>query len=172
MSENLDNQERFESIEASLRRDVPPVEELSPKLERRIIASIRAESGARGLKSTGRRHLLVAAAAFAAGVLIAITILSMQNGDPGGNGQLGKETEKGTVPVPSPPEPIPSPPEVVNRSLAAVEAVESFATESVAQEVRHLAEDAADVSNAMLACLPSDIVGRGRSQWLGGWLEK
>ena len=47
-------------------------------------------------------------------------------------------------------------------------AVEEFATNSVVQEMRDLARDASEIGSAMLAAIPVDVVGQGRSGW---WTE-
>ena len=74
MSYDPNNPERFELLDAALRRDVPPEEPLSSELHAMIVASIRAESGGRGRVLTFRRYV-IGAAALAAGVLLAITLV-------------------------------------------------------------------------------------------------
>jgi hypothetical protein len=165
MSDDRDNQERFELLDAALRRDVPPEEPLPPELETRIVASIRAESDRRGRVLTFRRFAI--GGALAAGVLLAITFVVIS--------RIGV-----TPPAPIAPrdtdgpgegifEKIPPAPVIVNNSLTAVE---EFAADSVVQEMRHLARDASDIGSAMLASLPVDVGVGGQSQWWNRLLEK
>ena len=165
MSYDPNNPERFELLDAALRRDVPPEEPLSAELHARIMASIRAESGGRGRVLTFRRYA-IGAAALAAGVLLAITLVVMSrlavNSPapiaPNIDGAGGDILEK-----------IPPAPAIVDDSLATVE---EFAANSVVREMQCLARDASDIGSAMLASLPVDV-GRGRrSQWWTRLLEK
>jgi len=165
MSYDPNNKERFELLDATLRRDVPPEEPLSAELHARIVASIRAESGGRGGVLTFRRYA-IGAAALAAGVLLAITLVVMSRLAvnpptpiaPNIDGSGGDIFEK-----------IPPAPVIVDDSLAIVE---EFAADSVVREMQCLARDASDIGSSMLASLPVDI-GRGRrSQWWTRLLDK
>jgi hypothetical protein len=165
MSDNPGNQERFELLDAALHRDVPPEEPLSPELEARIVASIRAESGRRGRTLTFRRFAV--AGALAAGVLLAITLIvisrfGVNSPDPivtPNTSQAG-----GDILAKIPPARV-----IVDDSVSAVE---EFATDSVVQEMRHLARDASDIGSAMLASLPVDVVGARQSRWWASLLDK
>ena len=165
MSYDPNNPERFELLDAALRRDVPPEEPLSAELHARIVASIRTEAGRRGRVLTFRRYA-IGAAALAAGVLLAITLVVMSRLTvnppvpiaPNIKGSGGDIFEK-----------IPPAPAIVDDSLAAIE---EFAADSVVREMQYLARDASDIGSAMLASLPVDVGGGQRSQWWTRLLEK
>jgi len=165
MSDDRNNQDPFELLDAALRRDVPPEEPLSPELTGRIVASIRAESGRRGRVLTFRR--LVIAGALAAGVLLAIVLLvrSRVNVNPPGPIVKTPDTKGlgGNVLAISPARVI------VDNSLTAVE---EFAADSVVQEMQSLVRDASDIGSAMLASLPVDVGGGRGSRWWTRLLEK
>jgi len=166
MPDNSNNRERFELLDAVLRRDVPPEEPLTAELEARIIASIRTESVRRGRALTFRRFVITGA--LAAGVLLAITLLvvsrlgpnsAMPVAAPNTNGSGGEDVLAKIPPAPA----------IVDDSLAAVE---EFAADSVVQEMRYLARDASDIGSAMLASLPVDVSGGGQSRWWMKLIEK
>ena len=164
MSYKPNNQERFELLDAVLRRDVPPEEPLSDELTGRIVAAIRTESGRRGGARTFRRFAICAA--LAASVLLAIALLMMYRphvNSPRPNARRdanGSRRDAGGI---SPERTI------VDDSLTAVE---NFAADSVAQEMRHLARDASDIGSAVLASLPGDVQVPGQPRWWSGLLEK
>ena len=164
MPNDLNNHDHIELLETALRRDVPPVEPWSPELQTRIVASIRAESDRLRRMLTLRRFAV--GGALAAALLLAIGLLVMS---------------RSTVDSPEPivtkgadesifafvkisPAPV-----IVDDSIAAVE---EFAANSVVQEIRYLARDASEIGSAMLAALPGDVVGDGRSRWWTGSIEK
>ena len=166
MSDNRNNQEPFELLDAALRRDVPPEEPLSTELQARIVASIRAEFGGRGRVLTFRRlGIAIGAGALAAGVLLTIAILVMSRLGVNSPGPIAPNTKGlgGDIFAE-----IPSAPVIVDNSLTAVE---EFAADSVVQEMRYLARDASDIGSAMLASLPVDVAGGRQSRWWTRLLE-
>ena len=165
MSDNPNNQDPFELLDAALRQGVPPEEPLPPELEARIVASIRAESRGRGRVLTLRRFA-IGAAALAAGVLLAIVLLVMS--------RLGVNSPRPIAPNTKGPggdifAKIPPAPVIVEDSITAVE---EFAADSVVREMRYLARDASDIGSAMLASLPVDVAGGRQSRWWTRLLEK
>ena len=58
---------------------------------------------------------------------------------------------------------------IVDDSLLAVQ---EFATDSVVQEMRDLAQDASEIGSSMLVALPVDVDGRGASQWWSELIEE
>ena len=163
MSDNPNNQERFELLDAALRRDVPPEEPLSPELQAGIIASIRAESGRSGGALTFRRFAI--AGALAAGVLLATTLLVTSRlavNSPGPIAPRDTDGSGGDILENIPPAPV-----LVDNSITAVE---EFAADSVVREMRHLARDVSDIGSAMLASLPVNVGGGGRARWWTGLL--
>ena len=165
MPDNSNNRERFELLDAVLRRDVPPEEPLTAELEARIIASIRTESVRRGRVLTFRRFVITGA--IAAGVLLAIVLLVTSRLGVDSPAPIAPNTNRsGGEDVLAK---IPPAPAIVDDSLAAVE---EFAADSVVQEMRYLARDASDIGSAMLASLPVDVRGGGQSRWWMKLIEK
>ena len=164
MSDNRNNQGQFDVLDAALRRDVPPEEPLTPELEARIVASIRAESGVRGGVWTFRRFAV--AGALAAGVLLAIVFLVASRLGVDSPGPIAPNTRGlgGDIF-----EKIPSASVIVDDSLTAVE---EFAADSVVREMRYLARDASNIGSAMVASLPVDVVEGRRSRWWTRLLDK
>ena len=166
MSDNRNNHDRFELLDAALRRGVPPEKPLPPELQARIVASIRAESSGRRRVVTLRRFA-IGAGTLAAGVLLAIVLLAMSRVGVNSPNQLASPDTRGPggdIFVTIPPAPV-----LVDRSIVAVQ---EFATDSVVQEMRYLARDASEIGSAMLVMLPVDVVGDGRSRWWVGLLDE
>ena len=165
MPNNLNNHDQLELLETALRGGAPPEEPLSPELQARIVGAFRTESRPRRGALTLRRFTV--AAALAASLLLAITILVMNRSDNNLPGSIGKviQSDHGVFGFAK----IPPAPVIVDDSMAAVE---EFATNSVVQEIRYLARDASEIGIAMLAAIPGDVVGRGDSNWWSGSVEK
>ncbi len=163
MSESQCNQDKFELLDAALRREVIPEEPLREELAYRIVESIRGESRRRVRWIAIRRFAIGAAAAC---VLLAIGLLV--NNDPvvdsGGVGP-GDPESPGQELLSS----LQIVPVIVDDSLAAVE---ELAGDSMAQEMRDLASDASEIGSGILASLPSGV-GEGRlSRLLSGFVDK
>jgi hypothetical protein len=157
MSENHDNCDNFEQLDAALRREITPCDPLEPELSERIVSSIRAESRRRR-RAIVLRRFTYGAAALAAGVVLAIGLL-FNNGTP---------IERPVTTTPgSDPDLISKiePAGLVDDSLAAMKA---FAAESMAREMRDLAQDASDIGSGILASLPGDVVDSQLWMGLGG----
>ncbi len=157
MSESHDNCDKFEQLDTALRLEITPCDPLEPELSERIVSSIRAEARRRS-RTIVLRRFAFGAAALAAGVILAMGLLFNNAGPieppvtpPGGGGEMISK--------------IPPPVDLVEDSLAAMEA---FAAESMAKEMRDLAQDASDIGSGILASLPGDVVDSRLWAGLGG----
>jgi hypothetical protein len=156
MLDEMKNNDEFKAIDAALRRDVGPEEPLSPELRSRIVTAIRAQSQT---PQTVRPRRWFAVAALAAAVLLIATVIVMnREADPGAE-RIAKS------------KPSPTPVEVLNNISPApvIAAASDFAADSVVQEMRHVAQDATDIGNAMLSVVPGDV---NRTELLAGLLGR
>ena len=148
MSESHDNHDKLEMIDAALRREIMPCRPLDPELTERIVASIRTSS-LRHKRAIALRRFAFGAAAIAACVAMAIGFLFS------GNPAIDRPEH------PKPPSDsgiisrIPPATVIMDDSLAAME---EFAADSMAKEMRDLAQDASDIGSVILASLPGDVV--------------
>jgi hypothetical protein len=165
MPNNPNNHDQLELLETTLRAAVPTEEPLNPELQARIVASFRAES--RRHRGVVRLRRFTIAAALAASVLLAITILVMSwptDNQPRAIVDTMGYDESLFAFAKFPPTPV-----MMDDSMAAVE---EFAANSVVREMQDLARDASEIGIAMLAAIPDDVVGRTNAGWWSGSLEK
>jgi hypothetical protein len=162
----MDKQDQFDVLEDALRRNVPPEEPLAAKLQDRIVTLIRAEARGRVRIATFRRFA-IGAAAVAACVLLTVAFVAMNRGEVSPSPPIAQTPDQGAdenIFAKIPPTEV-----IVDDSILAVQ---EFATGSVVQEMRDLAQDASEIGSSMLAALPVDVDRRGPSQWWSELIEK
>jgi len=156
MLDEMKNNDEFEAIDAALRSDVSPEEPLSPELRSRIVTAIRAKAQT---PQTVRPSRWFAVGALAAAVLLIATVVVM-------NRPADRNTEQpATVNID------PTPVYMMDTISPApvIAAASDFATDSVVQEMRHMAQDATDIGDAMLSVVPGDV---NRTELLAGLLGR